>query len=142
MPLTSEQIVDILSSLGSDASLTTGEKRRRAIRVKHRDAVTIIPCHEPNARTSQQATMTDFSSRGVALQFWARLPAREHFILVLPSESGKALQLLCEVAHCRERPDGTFAIGAEFVGVAPTATSRTAAECELEASRISTSILS
>src|SRR4051812_6421785 len=117
MPMTTGQIAGILSGLSStsrhDAAI---EKRRRAIRLKLREMVTIIPFQEGVARTAQTATMVDFSSRGVALHFPRPIIAGAHFVLVLPSVLNKPLQLLCDVVHCRKRSDGKFATGAEFGG--------------------------
>ncbi|HEV7298110.1 MAG TPA: PilZ domain-containing protein [Tepidisphaeraceae bacterium] len=141
MPLTSEQISEILSGIGPTATTASGERRRRAYRVKHRDQVTIIPCHDSGPRKNETATMTDFSSRGVAIHCAMRVPAGSHLILVLPRQTGKSLQLLCAVAHCRKRADGNYSIGAEFVGVAPGAISDAPAASAGEADRIANSIL-
>lgn len=120
MPLTSEQITAIVKGLGECVSERDGEKRRRAVRVKHRDTVTIVPYADGLPRTEQQSGLVDFSSRGVAIHFSGRLPAGSQFVLVLPQGADSSLRLLCSVAHCRKRPDGGFGIGAEFVALVPT----------------------
>lgn len=121
MALTSDQIAEILNSLGQTRAGSALEKRRRAIRVKHRDLVQVIPYVEGLSRVERPAMLVDFSSRGVALRFALNIPAGSHLVLVLQRDKHLPLRLLCEVVHCTPCPDRTFAIGAEYVGLAPHA---------------------
>lgn len=142
MALTSDQIAEILNSLGQTRAGTSLEKRRRAIRVKHRDIIKIIPYVEGLPRREQPALLADFSSRGVALRFAHRIPAGSQFVLILQRDNRTPLHLLCEAVHSRHRPDGLYAIGAEFIGLAPNdAPVRNGKADADEASRIAGSIL-
>jgi hypothetical protein len=141
MPMTTEQIAAILAGVGRNSDHAAPDKRRRAIRVKHREPVTIIPFQESMARTPLSAMMTDFSSRGVALHLSQAIPAGAHLVLVLQSDARTPVQLLCNVVHCHERSDGKFSIGAEFVGMPPARPAKSDAMNRVEASRISDLIL-
>jgi hypothetical protein len=140
MALTSDQIAEILSSLGHTRAATALEKRRRAPRVKHRDILTIIPYIGGVSGAQQQATLVDFSSRGVALRFAEMLPMGMQFVLPLPRTLRPPLPLLCQVVHTQLRPDGAYAIGAEFVGLA-TPTDPLAGRDPHETARIADCIL-
>ena len=141
MPMTTEQLAEILAGVGSNTDHVGPHKRRRAIRVKHREPVTIIPFHEGMPRTPIAAMMIDFSSRGVALHLPQAIVAGAHLVLVLPSDVRGPVQLLCNVVHCHSRPDGTFAIGAEFVGIPSAHPATPDAVNHVEASRIADLIL-
>jgi hypothetical protein len=140
MALTSDQIAEILSSLGHTRAATAVEKRRRAPRVKHRDILTIIPYMEGVSTAPRQATLVDFSSRGVALRFAEQLPSGMQFVLLLPRTCRQPLRLLCQVVHSQIRSDGAYAVGSEFVGLAPQLTPSVASNSS-DAVRIAESIL-
>jgi len=135
MPLTTEQITAIIK--GVDTSRATGdaERRRRAPRIKHRDNVTVVPCIEGMSRSEQRAIMVDFSSRGVGIRFAKPMPFGSHVVLILPHENNTVLRLLCTVVNCRQRSDGDYFVGCEFIGLAPTKEIRTYGNTELEEAR-------
>ncbi len=137
MPLTTEQITEIIKGVDTTPVVGESEKRRRAPRIKHRDNVVVVPYSEDTKPVEQRAIMVDFSSRGVGIRFGKGMPLGTHVVLVLPHGNNAVLRLLCTVANCRPRSEGDFFIGCEFIGLAPAANSKTMGQAEeIEVQRI------
>ena len=61
------------------------------------------------------AQVQDVSLGGASLLASERLSVGEQLVLVLQAPDGRAMSLLCAVAHCRQMADDIYQIGAQFL---------------------------
>jgi hypothetical protein len=111
MSLAQTKIDETVSLLKATADKGTGKDKRRAPRRDIR-AVTSV-----NITRELKAELRDLSARGASLVVNERLEDGSQFTLHLPAKPGSTrCPAICQVIHCRPQSDGTFLIGAEFIG--------------------------
>jgi len=97
-----------------DSTRGTGAERRREPRMPVHGTGRLAPPGTP----VDQATMVhvqDVSLGGASLLASERLSVGEQLVLVLQAPDGRAMSLLCAVAHCRQMADDIYQIGAQFL---------------------------
>ena len=91
--------------------------KRRAPRLKVNFAVQIRTMTEHMFGKVIFAKLRDLSQRGMSAVLSEPIPEGCNFVVTLPGTNGKEQPLVCRVAHSAAQPDGTFLIGAEFIGM-------------------------
>lgn len=115
--------------------------KRRAPRMKVNFAVQIRAITEYMLGKVIFAKLRDLSQRGMSAVLSEPIPEGSNFVVTLPSANGQEQPLVCRVAHSAAQADGTFLIGAEFIGVM-SENSPAEASMNSEEERIRRSILS
>jgi hypothetical protein len=114
MKLSAEQFAELASSFTSDSTEPRPERRGTA-RVELNASVKVIPLLQNQQLPAQTVIVSDFTSRGIAIQFPSPLQVGDQFIAEIPRKSGGVAQLLCSVAHCRPGNAHFHRVGAEFI---------------------------
>lgn len=92
--------------------------KRRAQRAEIRVPAKIKLENGANRGSWRIAELRDLSPRGVKLATDRAMASGNSFLISLPgtNEPESAAPLLCRVAHCQPQSNGTFIVGAEFIG--------------------------
>lgn len=59
--------------------------------------------------------LIDIACGGVGFVSKIALNNGQHFYVTIPAAEGPAIQLLCNVVHCRRAANGSFTAGAQFL---------------------------
>ena len=91
-----------------------GEERRREPRMAVQGVGKVAA---PGASVESAAIVhvQDVSLGGAGLLASRDLAVGEQLVLVLQGRDGKAMSLLCSVAHCRQMAPDVYAVGAQFL---------------------------
>ena len=118
MKLSAEQFADLAASFAPADRARACKERRRAPRLELSAtlAVRVLNRDEQLGR-AVTVQVEDFSSRGLAVLYPARLEPGSRFVVQLARQSGGVAVMLCTVMHVRHvrRVEGElFRVGAEF----------------------------
>ena len=97
-----------------DSTRGTGAERRREPRMPVHGTGRLAPPGTPLEHATT-VYVQDVSLGGASLLASAKLPVGEQLVLVLQAPDGKAMSLLCAVAHCRRMADDIYVVGAQFL---------------------------
>lgn len=108
---------------------STGDERRREPRMTVQG---VGKLSTPGAPLESAAVVhvQDVSLGGASLLASRDLAVGEQLVLVLQGKDGKAMSLLCSVAHCRQMSTDVYVVGAQFLhaqntdGAAPRRTAQ------------------
>ena len=111
MRLSAELYKQITEALRSDAASPSSP--RHEPRVGMAGEVTLINTAGPGPRATK-VRVRDVSRTGVGLYHTQRLIKGQKFILLLHSNGGKPIWLVCTAAHCERTEAERYAIGARI----------------------------
>jgi hypothetical protein len=114
MKLSAEQFADLAASFESADRTRPGKERRRAPRLELAASLPVRLLRDDKLGRAVTVPVQDFSSRGLAILYPARLDAGSRFVVQLARQSGGVAVMLCTVMHARRVGDELFKIGAEF----------------------------
>jgi len=114
MKLSAEQFADLAASFAPDDRARANRERRRAPRLELSASLAVRVLKDDRLGRAVTAQVADFSSRGLAIFYPARLEPGGRFVVQLARQSGGVAVMLCTVMHVRRVSDELFRIGAEF----------------------------
>ena len=114
MKLSAEQFADLAASFAPPDRARSGKERRRAPRLELAASLAVRVLRDEQLGRPVTAPVSDFSSRGLAVLYPARLEPGSRFVVQLARQSGGVAVMLCTVMHARRVSDELFRIGAEF----------------------------
>ena len=92
----------------------TGSERRREPRMAVQGAGKLATPGAP-LESAAVVQVQDVSLGGASLLASRDVAVGEQLVLVLQGRDGKALSLLCSVAHCRQMAPDIYVVGAQFL---------------------------
>ena len=114
MKLSAEQFADLAASFHPDYRSPSRQERRRAPRLELASSLPVRLLKDDKLGRAVTVPVQDFSSRGLALLYPARLEPGSHFTVQLERQSGGCAVMLCTVMHSRKLNDELYKVGAEF----------------------------
>ena len=114
MKLSAEQFADLAASFQPDYRAPSRQERRRAPRLELAADLPVRLLKDDKLGRAVTVPVQDFSSRGLALLYRARLEPGSHFTVQLERQSGGCAVMLCTVMHSRKINDELYKVGAEF----------------------------
>ena len=117
MQLSDALLASVVASLKGAAESGDASKRREN-RTALVGRAAIVPCSAQGGRKPTDVGVRDLSPSGIGILHTGGLAAGERFVLLLPRGTSKdASGVLCSVANCRRVADGSFLIGAIYIGL-------------------------
>jgi hypothetical protein len=140
MKFTEARFGEAVSLLRKMSRTGNPEDKRRSQRMKVNFNVLIQTSsdHPPQRKISAQ--LRDISAHGLSAVLKEPIYEGTTFAVELPNTTGSDQPLLCRVAHSAAQMDGTFLVGAEFIGFVGEQTAPEKTE-DAEEERIRRSIL-
>ena len=117
----------VATILDPTRTASKGNERRREPRMAVQGTGKLASPGAP-VESATIAQVQDVSLGGASLLISKDVAIGEQLVLVLQDREGKAVSLLCSVAHCRQMSPDVYVVGAQFLhaqGTDATASKRT-----------------
>ena len=91
------------------------KEQRKHARVGLRFTTQMLVIENGRATKPTEIHVRDISAAGMGIIHHKKMSTRSQFVIELPMQDGKALQVLCQVINCRPLDDQLFGIGASII---------------------------